>query len=53
MNWIDERTALSPGLRWLMFRKVPKGINWAYTLGSATLFVFLNQAVTGVFLAMY
>jgi quinol-cytochrome oxidoreductase complex cytochrome b subunit len=53
VDWIDERTALSPGIRWLMFRKVPKGINWSYTLGSATLFVFLNQAVTGVFLAMY
>jgi quinol-cytochrome oxidoreductase complex cytochrome b subunit len=32
---------------------VPKGINWFYTLGSATLFAFLSQAVTGVFLAMY
>ncbi len=53
VNWIDERTQLSPGLRWLMFRKVPKGINWAYTLGSATMFAFLNQAVTGVFLAMF
>jgi quinol-cytochrome oxidoreductase complex cytochrome b subunit len=53
VDWIDERTSLSPGVRWLMFRKVPKGINWAYTLGSATLFAFLNQAVTGVFLAMY
>jgi len=53
VDWIDERTALSPGVRWLMFRKVPKGINWAYALGSATLFAFLNQAVTGVFLAMY
>ena len=30
-----------------------KGINWFYTLGSATMFAFLNQAVTGVFLAMY
>ena len=39
--------------RWLMFRKVPKGTNWFYTLGSATMFAFLNQAVTGVFLAMY
>ena len=36
-----------------MFRKVPKGTNWFYTLGSATLFAFLSQAVTGVFLAMY
>ncbi len=53
VDWIDERTSLSPGIRWLMFRKVPRGINWAYTLGSATLFAFLNQAVTGVFLAMY
>ena len=53
VDWIDERTQLSPGLRWMMFRKVPKGINWAYTLGSATLFAFLNQAVTGVFLAMF
>ena len=39
--------------RWLMFRKVPKGTNWFYTLGSATMFAFLIQAVTGVFLAMY
>ncbi len=53
VNWIDERAQLSQGLRWMMFRKVPKGINWAYTLGSATMFAFLNQAVTGVFLAMY
>ena len=53
VDWIDERTSLSPGLRWVLFRKVPRGINWAYTLGSATLFAFLNQAVTGVFLAMY
>ena len=53
VDWLDERTALSPGLRWLIWRKVPRGINWAYTLGSATLFAFLSQAVTGVFLAMY
>jgi ubiquinol-cytochrome c reductase cytochrome b subunit/menaquinol-cytochrome c reductase cytochrome b subunit len=53
VDWVDERTQLSPIVRWLLFRKVPKGINWAYTLGSATLFAFLNQAVTGVFLAMY
>jgi quinol-cytochrome oxidoreductase complex cytochrome b subunit len=36
-----------------MFRKVPKGTNWFYTLGSASMFAFLSQAVTGVFLAMY
>ena len=53
VDWIDERMSISPGLRWTLFRKVPKGINWAYTLGSATMFAFLSQAVTGVFLAMY
>jgi menaquinol-cytochrome c reductase cytochrome b subunit len=52
-DWIDERSHLSAGLRWVMFRKVPKGTNWFYTLGSATMFAFLSQAVTGVFLAMY
>jgi ubiquinol-cytochrome c reductase cytochrome b subunit/menaquinol-cytochrome c reductase cytochrome b subunit len=53
VDWIDERTSLSGSLRWVLFRKVPKGTNWFYTLGSATLFAFLSQAVTGVFLAMY
>src|SRR3954468_17625064 len=53
VDWIDERTSLSGGLRWMMFRKVPKGTNWFYTLGSATMFAFLVQAITGVFLAMY
>jgi ubiquinol-cytochrome c reductase cytochrome b subunit/menaquinol-cytochrome c reductase cytochrome b subunit len=53
VDWVDERTSLSGGVRWMLFRKVPKGTNWFYTLGSATLFAFLSQAVTGVFLAMY
>src|SRR3954453_19804343 len=53
VDWVDERTSLSGAARWLMFRKVPKGTNWFYPLGSATMFAFLNQAVTGVFLAMY
>jgi quinol-cytochrome oxidoreductase complex cytochrome b subunit len=53
VDWVDERTSLSGGLRWLLFRKVPKGVNWFYTLGSASLFAFLSQATTGVFLAMY
>ena len=53
VDWVDERTSLSGGVRWLLFRKVPKGTNWFYTLGSATMFAFLSQAVTGVVLAMY
>ncbi|HEY1690296.1 MAG TPA: cytochrome b N-terminal domain-containing protein [Solirubrobacteraceae bacterium] len=53
VDWVDERTSLSGAARWMMFRKVPRGTNWFYTLGSATMIAFLNQAVTGVFLAMY
>jgi quinol---cytochrome c reductase cytochrome b subunit, bacillus type len=53
VGWLDERTGTSPFLRGFLYRKVPKGTNWYYTLGSATLFAFLSQAVTGVFLAMY
>src|SRR5438309_8881464 len=53
VGWVDERTSLSGGARWMMFRKVPKGTNWFYTLGSATMFAFLSQAMTGVFLAMF
>ena len=53
VGWVDERTGASGFLRGFLFRHVPKGTNWYYTLGSATLFAFLSQAVTGVFLAMY
>ena len=53
VGWLDERTGASPFLRGFLYRKVPKGTNWYYTLGSATMFAFISQAVTGIFLAMY
>ena len=53
LAWVDQRTAASGFLTGMLFRKVPKGTNWFYTLGSATLFAFIVQAVTGVFLAMF
>jgi quinol---cytochrome c reductase cytochrome b subunit, bacillus type len=53
VGWIDERTGGASFLTGMLYRKVPKGTNWFYTLGSATLFAFTLQAVTGVFLAMY
>jgi len=52
-GWVDQRTGLSGFLTGMLFRNVPKGTNWFYTLGSATLFAFVVQAITGVFLAMY
>jgi quinol---cytochrome c reductase cytochrome b subunit, bacillus type len=53
LAWIDQRTAASGFLTGMLYRKVPKGTNWFYTLGSATLFAFIVQATTGVFLAMF
>src|SRR4249920_1431439 len=51
--WVDQRTAASGFLTGMLFRKVPKGTNWFYTLGSATMIAFISQAITGVFLAMF
>src|SRR5436853_792294 len=53
LGWVDQRLAASGFLTGMLFRKVPKGTNWFYTLGSATLFAFIVQATTGVFLAMF
>ena len=53
LAWIDQRTGGAGFLTGMLYRKVPKGTNWFYTLGSATLFAFIVQAVTGVFLAMF
>jgi menaquinol-cytochrome c reductase cytochrome b subunit len=52
-GWVDSRLGGSGFLTGMLYRKVPKGTNWFYTLGSATLFAFLIQAITGVFLAMF
>src|SRR5881392_2535116 len=53
VGWLDERTGGGSFLTGMLFRKVRKGTNWFYTLGSATLFAFVVQATTGVFLAMF
>ena len=53
VGWVDERTGGASFLTGMLYRKVPKGTNWFFTLGSGTLFAFVVQALTGVFLAMY
>jgi len=53
LNWVDERIEIRSIWDALFERHIPVGVNWWYTLGSATLFVFILQAVTGMFLAMY
>jgi quinol-cytochrome oxidoreductase complex cytochrome b subunit len=51
-NWLDERTSWRQVWDTVFLRKIPK-VNWFYTLGSATLFVALNQAITGILLSLY
>ena len=51
-QWLDERTSLRKVWEVIFLRKIPK-VNWLYTLGSATLFVALNQAITGILLTIY
>jgi quinol-cytochrome oxidoreductase complex cytochrome b subunit len=53
LDWVEERSGLVGYTKWFLFRKVPRDISWAQTLGAAALTAFIVQALTGVFLAMY
>src|ERR671929_734452 len=53
VDWLEERSGLVGGVKYFLFRNVPRDTNWMQTLGSATLTAFLVQATTGVILAMY
>lgn len=50
---LDERLGVRAVWAAIMDRHIPRSVNWWYTLGSASLFVFTLQAVTGIFLANY
>ena len=51
-TWLDERLGLTTIYNTVLDRKVPK-VNWWFTLGSASLFLFIIQVVTGIFLTVY
>jgi quinol-cytochrome oxidoreductase complex cytochrome b subunit len=50
--WLDERLGLKTVYDTVLDRKVPK-VNWWFTLGSASLFLFLLQGFTGIMLTVY
>ena len=50
-NTVDDRLGIVKTLKPIMDHRVPKESKWAYVFGSATLFAFLLQVVTGVALA--
>ncbi len=52
LNWLDERLGLRAIYGVVLDRKVPH-VNWWFTLGSASLFLFVMQAITGIFLTIY
>ena len=47
LDWLEERSGLVGGIKYFLFRNVPRDINWMQTLGSATLTAFLVQAGHG------
>src|SRR5881628_364943 len=53
LDWLEERSGLVGGVKYFLFRHVPRDTSWAQTLGSASLTAFIVQAVTGVVLAFY
>lgn len=52
LAWLDERLGLQAIYDTVLDRKVPK-VNWWFTLGSASLFLFVMQGITGIFLSVY
>lgn len=51
--WLDSRLRLKPIEKTLLDEPIPGGASWTYVFGSATLFLFVLQAITGMFLAVY
>jgi len=52
-EWLDSRLKLKSLENTLLDEPIPGGASWIYVFGSATLFIFILQAITGMFLAVY
>ena len=51
-EWLDDRSGISDTIMPLLKHLVPPDAKWAYVFGSATLFCFILQVITGVALAL-
>lgn len=52
-RWVDDRLGIQGMMSMLFDEPIPGGARWSYVFGSALLFVFGLQFVTGIFLTMY
>lgn len=52
-QWTDQRTGADRILRQSLGEAIPGGARFAYVFGSALLFIFISQIVTGTCLALY
>src|SRR6478672_376046 len=52
-TWLDRRLNLKSVEKTLLDEAIPGGASWIYVFGSATLFLFVMQAITGMFLVVY
>src|SRR5262249_61462837 len=52
-EWLDSRLKLKAVEHSLLDEPIPGGASWIYVFGSATLFLFILQAITGMVLAVY
>ncbi len=51
-GWIEERLEIKKHIDGFLYRQVPRGVGWWYTLGSATMVCFILLLFTGLFLMM-
>ena len=53
VGWLDERLHIRKGFKELLDEPLPEGVGWTHIFGSISLFLFILQAATGIFLSMF
>jgi ubiquinol-cytochrome c reductase cytochrome b subunit len=53
LDWLDHRTGYRHLVGEALYENIPGGARWRYVTGSALVFAFVTQVITGFFLWMY
>jgi len=53
INWLDARLNIREGFKELLDEPLPEGVGWTHVFGSISLFLFILQAATGIFISMF